>query len=150
MKVYVLNQVLLTKNLNWHSLHIVLVRFCATQNKFHLLTLFFNICKSVLLSARRQLRVAMQETSTRDVNLNINDSSNARKSNKLGKHGFRSLHNLTQACSHNLESMVSDHGTTLLEHVLIKRISRFDTDFTLQMKLTKPSLIHCFVKYMES
>ena len=119
MKVYVLNQVLLTKNLNWHSLHIVLVRFCATLNKFHLLTLFFNICKSVLLSARRQLRVAMQETSTRDVNLNINDSSNAGKSNKLGKHGFRSLHNLTRACSHNLESMVSDHCTTLLQHVLI-------------------------------
>ena len=61
----------------------------------------------------------MQETSTRDVNLNINDSMNAGKSNQLGKH----------SC------------TTLLERVLIKRISRFDTDFTSQMKLTKPSLM---------
>ena len=45
----------------------------------------------------------------------------------------------------NLESMVSVHCTTLLEHVTIMSTSCFDTDFVSQIKLTKLPLIHCFV-----
>ena len=41
----------------------------------------------------------------------------------------------------NLESMVSIHCTTLLGHVTITKTSYFDTDFALEMKLTKHPLI---------
>ena len=44
----------------------------------------------------------------------------------------------------NLESMVSGDCTFLLEHVIIIRRSCFDTDFVVQIKLTKLPLIHCF------
>ena len=44
----------------------------------------------------------------------------------------------------NLESVVSVHCITLLDHVIKMRASCFDTDFASQMKLTTLSLIHCF------
>ena len=44
----------------------------------------------------------------------------------------------------NLESVVSVHCITLLDHVIKMRASCFDTDFASQMKLTKLPLIHCF------
>ena len=50
------------------------------------------------------------------------DSMNVRKSSKLGKHDFGSLHNLTTM-----------------------RTSCFNTEFTSQIKLTKFPLILCFV-----
>ena len=45
----------------------------------------------------------------------------------------------------NLESMVSVHCTTLLEHVTIMRRSCFDIKFTSQILLTKLPLNHCFI-----
>ena len=45
----------------------------------------------------------------------------------------------------NLESMVSGHRTTLLEHAITMRTSCFDNHFASQMKLTELPLIHCFV-----
>ena len=45
------------------------------------------------------------------------------------------------------ESIVSGHCTTLLEHVIIMRISCFEPD--LQMKLTTIPLVHCF-EYLQT
>ena len=45
----------------------------------------------------------------------------------------------------NLESMVLGDCPFLLEHIIIIRRSCFDTDFAVQIKLTKLPLIHCFV-----
>ena len=48
------------------------------------------------------------------------------------------------------KNMVSFHCSNLLEHVIIVRISYFDTDFVSQMKLTKLPSICCFAPMLQT